>query len=86
MFAMQRIDSQGENEKKETLALQSALLTLLLYGNINEIEQTKWDFSLVIFLFAYVIKSSPSSPFPIFMHKHLPKPLPPPLLPSSVMT
>ena len=41
MFAMQRFDSQGENEKKETLALQSALLTLLLYGNINEIEQTK---------------------------------------------
>ena len=48
MFAMQRIHSQRENERIETLALQSVWLTLLLNNAINEIEQAKWDFSFVI--------------------------------------
>ena len=64
MFTMQRIHSQVGNERKETLALQSVWLTLLLYRTINEIEQTKLYFSLVIFLFAYVIISSLPSPLP----------------------
>ena len=41
MFAMQRIPAQGENERKETLALQSVRLTLLFYGTMNKTEQTK---------------------------------------------
>ena len=41
MFAMQQIHSQEENERTETLALQSVWLTLLSYSTINEIEQTK---------------------------------------------
>ena len=48
MFAMQRIHSQGGNERIETLALESVWLTLLLNNAINEIEQAKWDFSFVI--------------------------------------
>ena len=48
MFEMQRIHSQRENERIETLALQSVWLTLLLNNAINEIEQAKWDFSFVI--------------------------------------
>ena len=59
---MQQIHSQGENEGKETLALQGVWWTLLMYSTISEIEQTNSDFSLVIFLFAYVIISPPPPP------------------------
>ena len=66
MFAMQPIHLQRENERKETLALQSVWLTLLLYSTItHEIEQPKWDFSLVIFF--------------IFLCHHITFPLPLPL-------
>ena len=68
MYAMQQIHWQGENERKEAHALQSAWLTLLLYSSMNEIEQVEWNFSLwfyfIFFVFYVIILPPPLSPFP----------------------
>ena len=80
MYAIQQLHWQGENERKETHALQSVWLTLLWYSSMNETEQANWNFScdFILFFFCFFVSSYYllllSPPFPLIKHKHLPEP------------
>ena len=48
--------------RKRNPCIARCVMNFIKYSTISEIEQTNWDFSLVIFLFTYVIISPPPPP------------------------